>query len=287
MSFREDFFLFESQRIKNPWHFSIMTTNFNYINEFDINENTVHWHDYFEIEIMLEGELIHKLNNKEYTYTRGDICILNYFDFHTHCFKDNIIAKGYSINFDDSIISNDVVNFLINQDRPIICHFEEEELCELIHDIEQLKKEKNIENNIFQISFMTTSFNKILLSILKKYSQCVNVEPNLSTITPFYNAISYIKCHFRENITLNQIAKNVGLTPNYLGLMIKEKYKKNYTDFLTDIRLKHAKNLLTHSFFSVEFIASNSGFTTPSYFISCFKKKYGLTPKQYQLNNRK
>lgn len=282
MTAREDFFLFKSQRLTNPWHFDILNSNYGYIDEFKITKNTVHWHDYFEIEIILDGSFLHILNNQNYSYTRGDVCILNYSDFHTHTLKTNEPISAYNINFDEFAVSDEIVHILLSHDQPLIGHFEEDEFKVLIKEIEDLRLEISQPENPLKLPLISASFTKILITILRK---CLNksMADKLDSIyAPFHKAVSLIKCHFRENLSLTQLSKMVGLTPNYLGSLFKSNLGMTYTEYITELRLKHAKNLLSHSDFSVDYIAQNSGFQSYSYFIQSFKKRYGITPKQYQ-----
>lgn len=279
---REDFFLFKSQRLINPWHFDILHSTYEYINEFNITENTIHWHDYFEIEIILEGSFIHKLNNQNYTYTRGDVCILNYSDFHTHILETNEQVSAYNINFDEFAVSDEIVSILLSHDKPLIGHFEGDELQNLIKDVELLRSELNSADDALKIHYLSASFTKLLITILRKCSTENIIGTFQPSYAPFHKAVSLIKCHFRENLTLAQLSKMVGLTPNYLGSLFKANLGMTYTEYITELRLKHAKNLLSHSDFGIEYIASNSGFPSYSYFIQSFKKFHGITPKQYQ-----
>lgn len=287
MLMREDFFLFKSERLLNPWHFDILKSSYEYIDEFNITENTVHWHNYFEIEIIVNGSFTHKLNNKKYHYSRGDVCILNYFDFHTHIAESNEPILAYNINFDEYAISGEISNILLNQNQPLICHFEEDDFQRLLSNIETLIAETDSPDDQLKLPLLSASFNNVLISILRK---CLNNEQtgnNNHFHSYIHKAISIAKSHFRENIPLVDLAKMVGLTPNYLGSLFKKKFKMTYTEYIRDLRLKHAKNLLTHSDSSIEFIALNSGFQTSSYFVQCFKKRFGITPKQYQIQTNK
>ncbi len=283
----ENLFLFQSQRLTNPWHFDIMSGDFSYIDEYRISENIFHWHDYFEIEIIVSGSLIHKLNNQVYEYKRGDICIFNYTDFHTHILKDKTEKPtAYNINFDELAVSEEILNIILNHKEPLICHFEDDELDALIYDINQLQEGCKSQNNLLKLPFLSAGFMKIVTLILRK-CDIEQFEDDIDlAYTPFCKAITHIKSHFRENISLKDTAKKVGLTPNYLGLLIKNNTGKNFMEYITKIRLSHAKNLLKYSCFSIDYIAQSSGFQNSSYFIKLFKKKYNITPKQYQKNHQ-
>ncbi len=279
----ENLFLFRSQRLANPWHFHILKSTFSYIDEYNISENVFHWHDYFEIEIITSGSLTHKLNNKVYQYNRGDVCLLNYTDFHTHSLNDkNEKVTAYNINFDEYAVSEEILNVILNHSQPLICHFEDDELDALVYDINQLQTECNSQDDLLKLPFLSAGFLKVVTLILRK-CKIEQFDDDIDlTYTPFCKCVTYIKSHFRENISLKETAKIVGLTPNYLGLLIKKNTGKNFMEYITNMRLVHAENLLKHSCFSIDYISQASGFPSCSYFIKTFKKHHNITPKQYQ-----
>ena len=182
----EKLFLFQSQRLTNPWHFDILDSTFSYINEYKVTGNTFHWHDYFEIEIITSGSLTHKLNNETYQCRRGDVCILNYTDFHTHIKTiDDETVVGYNFNFDEYAISGEILSIILNHSKPLICHFDDEELSALIYEIKQLQKESQSENNLLKLPFLSAGFNRIVTWILRK-CQIEKLDDNLDlSYTPF------------------------------------------------------------------------------------------------------
>ncbi|HKJ07222.1 MAG TPA: AraC family transcriptional regulator, partial [Flavobacteriaceae bacterium] len=88
-----------------------------------------------------------------------------------------------------------------------------------------------------------------------------------------------------ENLTnppsLEQLAKQVGLNIKKLKTEFKEYYGVPVFTFLLNYKMEQAKNLLKESQMNVNEIATYLGYSTSSHFIAAFKKKYGITPKQY------
>lgn len=97
----------------------------------------------------------------------------------------------------------------------------------------------------------------------------------------FY-AKQFIHTHFSENISLNDVADAVRLNPEYLSRLFKSETGTGYTEYLTHIRLSHAKKLLKNTDMKVHEIASAVGYPNLSYFSSLFKKQYGLSPFDYK-----
>lgn len=276
---KNNVFLFESSRINTPCHFAIMRGATGNVKELS---HGFHWHDYFEIELILSGQSEHILNNKSYHISRGDTCLLTYFDFHTHRPINGETASVFNFNFDHQALPENIMNILLALPGAITCKFNEDELRDIIADIELIDREQFQPNDLIHRTYMTTVFTKIILTILRKCG--IEHITNLSDEqTPFNRAVALMQCHFRENITLNGIADRVGLTPNYLGQLFKKNFGKTFNEHLKSIRLKYSRNLLKYSNYSIAAIAEYCGFKTPSYFIQCFKEEYGITPKQFCL----
>ena len=96
-----------------------------------------------------------------------------------------------------------------------------------------------------------------------------------------FNITNYIQEHYNEKITLDLLAKKYNYSPNYIQSTFKKIMSITPQKYLLDIRLEKARDLIIEGTRSLIDISLSCGFTSQSYFISCFKKKYTLTPLQY------
>lgn len=97
------------------------------------------------------------------------------------------------------------------------------------------------------------------------------------------NAFSYINKNFTKDITLESVADEIGISPQYLSKLFKEKYGSNFIDYITKKRVEYAGRLLARSSANIKEISKAAGYGDPNYFCKLFKKVTGLTPKQYKL----
>lgn len=95
-------------------------------------------------------------------------------------------------------------------------------------------------------------------------------------------AARFINEHFRQQITANDIAAAAGFSPNYLSRKFREAAGIGVHDYLVFIRLRNAAFELLSTDDSVTDIALRSGFSDSNYFKDVFKKKYGVTPREYR-----
>ena len=97
-------------------------------------------------------------------------------------------------------------------------------------------------------------------------------------------AARYINEHFRQQISAADIAAASGFSPNYLSRKFREAAGIGVHDYLVFIRLRNAAFELITTDDSVTDIALRSGFSDSNYFKDVFKKKYGITPREYRKN---
>lgn len=94
----------------------------------------------------------------------------------------------------------------------------------------------------------------------------------------------YLCEHFMEQITLNSVAATFFISPSYLSRIFSETVGIVFTDYLTNIRIKKACELLcTRPDFKIYEIAEAVGYNSTKYFIKVFKEKTGSTPADYRL----
>jgi two-component system, response regulator YesN len=109
-----------------------------------------------------------------------------------------------------------------------------------------------------------------------------------SSFSPIKNVKNYIHEHFSEKLTLEDIADHFNMSKNYLCRIFKDTAGCTLWDYLTMIRVEHAKHLLEETNNGTAKIALSVGYDNQGYFSSVFKKKTGVSPKQYRksLNNK-
>lgn len=94
--------------------------------------------------------------------------------------------------------------------------------------------------------------------------------------------LGYIQKNYEKNISLDDVAGYVNLSVGYLGNYFKQKMGMNFTDYLVQLRIEKAKELLLHSNEKIYRIAELVGYQNSQYFVTAFKKKVGFTPMEYR-----
>lgn len=95
-------------------------------------------------------------------------------------------------------------------------------------------------------------------------------------------AIQLVKQRFRENITLDIVAEELGVSSFYLSKLFHKHTGMNFTEYLTQKRIAQAKRLLENGEMNIKEIAYATGFNSQSYFSKIFKKYVGIAPSDYK-----
>jgi len=97
----------------------------------------------------------------------------------------------------------------------------------------------------------------------------------------------YIQRHYSENITREQLAEYVHVSPNYLSKRFRIDTGINITQFINQVRIDEAKKLLLATDFTIDAISEKVGFDSQSYFSSVFRKQCGTSPSSWRVTMRK
>ena len=97
---------------------------------------------------------------------------------------------------------------------------------------------------------------------------------------------SYVKEHYKEDISRDTIADVFFLTPEYLAKVYKRQTGHNLKDYIIGYRIEMAKQLLTDDTKSISDISAEVGFDNFSYFSTVFKKYTGITPGEYRRSKK-
>jgi YesN/AraC family two-component response regulator len=92
-------------------------------------------------------------------------------------------------------------------------------------------------------------------------------------------AFFYMKEHYTEKISLSDVAGVACMSPNYFSSYFKKVTNQNFQDYLAELRIKKASELLKSSSLGILEIAQQCGFHNISNFYKLFKKYKGYAPR--------
>lgn len=149
----------------------------------------------------------------------------------------------------------------------------------------------NIAEDISQIAVAYLETIDALHAELDNYKKAAEhnpaAEPALKEDSTIQIVREYIDNHYSEDITLASMAEKAYLSPNYLSTKFKKIIGVGMLDYLNDLRIAKAKELLLKTNKNNEKIAEELGFTNVRSFLRSFKAIVGQTPTEYRNSNIK
>jgi len=154
--------------------------------------------------------------------------------------------------------------------------------------IHQLAGEENSENEL--ISLIELFEQKKTLLELKQELEVYAIKAGeiLCRLSKerfngdIYKVKRYIDKHYNENLTLKKIASKFYMNPVYLGQLFKKTYGVYFKDYLLEVRIEKAKQILRQTDMRIYEVAEKVGFGSPDYFVTQFEKMEGSTPSKYR-----
>jgi two-component system response regulator YesN len=144
----------------------------------------------------------------------------------------------------------------------------------------------NLKNSTYINEFLSIDDSNTLKTWLKSRIKfiCEDInyvrEKKLSSIIS--NAREYIHTNYGKDITLENVSKEVNVSPNYFSKLFKDETGSNFIDYLTMLRIEKAKVMLSDSKYYNKEICYQIGYSDPNYFSRIFKKIVGVTPTEFK-----
>ena len=120
----------------------------------------------------------------------------------------------------------------------------------------------------------------LLINECDKGSQIQHFKNELSDT--ILNATFYIEQHYMEDIRLADAAEDTGFSEGHFSRLFSAQVGTSFSRYLTNVRIRHAKELLLNTKKPVSEIALDTGFSNSDYFSSCFTKSEGITPVAFR-----
>lgn len=241
-----------------------------------------HFHEYYVIGFVAQGQRYLFCKNQEYVIKQGDTILINPYDNHAcvHSSKESFDYRGINISPDVMLNWTEEVTgkrelpcFTPNviDDKDIACYVRS------LHDL--------IMNGSSQFGKEETLL--LLLSMLiEQYGKAFSVNAitrsyRLNQLKKIEKACAFMEQHYAERISLEQICYYAELSKSTLLRAFTQAKGVTPYCYLENIRINKAKKLLKKGCTPVE-VALQTGFSDQSHFTNYFSRFIGLTPSVYR-----
>ncbi len=146
-----------------------------------------------------------------------------------------------------------------------------------VHDIEEILR------RVTTMELMKVELRQVICSALAFRDRQVNHQRTML----IQQARGYIDDHFSDpDLQMNDVAKRFNLSPNHFSAVFSQEIGESFRDYLNNVRLNYAKELLRTTNIKCAEVAYQSGYNDSHYFSTFFKKKTGFTPQQFRDRSR-
>lgn len=253
-----------------------------------------HWHDSMEVLYILDGDLNINIEQMSYSLNAGEFIIID----------SNMIHSTYCKTYSHSLIIQIPYLFLKTHIPDIdYMHFEttssvpgnplsEQVTPTVPPDTLITDTIRNILNQLtdlwytkpegYRLKYYSYIFD--LLYIMMQHFK-VDITQNEYHQSEKYmerltSVMSYVKQHYQEDISLQDITEYLALNPSYFARFFKKYMGMTFTEYLSTIRLRAIYEEIITTDLPVQIILERNGFTNYKLFMRMFRQTYGCTPSQ-------
>lgn len=253
-----------------------------------------HYHEELELVYFKKGEGTQFIGDNISRFKSGDVVLVganlpHYWRFDQDYFQEGgKSADIYVIHFHSHFLGEQFLEVPENRElKKLISNSSRglqislPNISEVIHLMIKTVETESSRRLLYlleALSKISTNNNELsaIASIGFKYNYLSKEQDQIQ------NIYSYTLNHYKRKITLAEIAEVAKVSPNTFCKFFKSRSKKNYTDFVNEIRVGQACKLLIENKFRINEVCFESGFNNFASFHKCFKKVTGKSPLQYQ-----
>ena len=249
----------------------------------------IHWHNDMEILYLHRGALEVRVRQATHRITAGQILLIHPNTLHS------VRVLSSDTCYDALVFSWDLVtlpegHFL---QRSLIQPLKDGEICfpDLLSPEEPVYSNaaehirhacaSEAESSTYKLTVMNAIFS-FLITLAADWNTHYQPDQNWQQRNNIVKqCLSYMNANYAQKLTLDQIAQQVHVHPNYLCNIFKASTGQSVFEHLSRIRVERATKLLRTSQKSMAQVAAECGFNSPNFFTRKFREIIGTTPKSY------
>ena len=154
-------------------------------------------------------------------------------------------------------------------------------VCVGRNNIDQQKRLSSFSEKIDMCTSVSDVVNTMLFVLEEQYIELQSEIKNIEK-KPIQDAKIYIKLNYNTPLRLEKVAQQVDLNPSYFSNIFKKETGMNFVEYLTEVRIQAAQELLSGTRESIDEIAEIVGFADSKYFTKVFKKCTNISPNMYR-----
>ncbi len=258
-----------------------------FINKMCNDEVTMHCHKHFEVIMIRYGRAVVKLEDRNIEmkaenilyiapYQRHRVVSLEESEFIVLQFSPSMLGRKYEniLNvpyFLELMIRESEIEQLVDENQEISKLLRESILLQTDSD---WGYELGIKGNVYHLIYQFIQLKWIDLNTVEQLLE--------NQSDKIWKILQFVESNIGKEIKEDEIAKRLGYNTNYFSQLFKKCMKVNFSTYILHFRVCEAEKLLIDTRKSVTEIGLELGFNSLSYFNRAFKKKNGVSPRDYR-----
>ncbi len=250
----------------------------------------LHWHEFYEISYIVSGKGWNVVNGVQHALRKGSIFLLTPSDFHEILCDKECPLVIYNVIFTEEILDDELRRLLFDGSKQLMNTLVGDNYRTALYEYKRIFHEQlNLSKGSLRI--MRGALDRLLVDLARSLG-CHEDVADKRALPPspipetIRRSLQYIHHHFREQLRLEDVARQAALAPNYFSSSFHYHVGIPFRLYLQDLRLRFAKTLLQVSDIPVTEVCSVSGFGSLPHFERMFKHKSGYTPREFRAKSR-
>lgn len=224
--------------------------------------------DFFELTIVLNGELVYTINGQKLVLKKNDIMFLTPGTLRVRQAQEDYV-RYVSFNF-----------FLFPDVNLPLETVMQNAVSETIKKILSLITQEYVSTYFHSKEKYTNLLNCILFELLDKFA----VKSNNDHV---HNMIKYIESNITKKLTLQGLSQEIGLTKEYTAYIFKKNKGCTVTEYINERKMLLAKDLITYENMSLSELSSHLGYDNYTYFSRLFRRHFKISPSELRSKGKK
>ena len=239
-----------------------------------------HWHEHVELIYVLEGEAIFGVNQMELCARKGDFIVANSNDLHS------IYCNGKRLRDMVIIFEMDKISKTLAGKSAIFSSFigKDPKIMEYMDMLCEEFVEKKTESRLMSKGIVCM----LIAYLTRNYAVALLEEKNMAKRTKKLERINvvldYIEEHYAEPINNTELAQLIHVSDNHFYYLFRESVGVGPHQYLNELRLNKAMNLLMNGDYTLAEVAEKTGFSDYNNFGRKFREYYGYPPSKVMKN---
>lgn len=249
--------------------------------------------DFSELVIVMKGSAKHIVDDEKFFIKKGDVFVISNDTFHGYEETENF--RICNVMYQPEILFSSDYDVKKNAGFHALFVLEPYFTKEYTFKSRLMLKPKDFDRINLLIDFMVSEYeNKFdgwqtilganfmtLVTMLSRLYSFDN-KPGKCNLINIAKSISYMESHYIEDIPIDVLAEISHYSPRHFTRIFSETYNTTPLNYILSLRINKACSLLKENSLTISNIALQCGFNDNNYFSRIFKKRIGLTPKQFR-----